>query len=422
MTTTLGKTWGLRRMADAAGRFKMVAIDQRPPIVNLIAKRRNVAVDAVTFADIVAVKRLLARVLAPHASAPLVDPNFGYPAAADLLLPSRGLIMTLEDHRFVETPRGRRSATIADWTVAKIRRLGADGVKVLAWYRPDADAATLAHQHALVEAISRACVDEDIPFIFELLVYPFPGDASHTTGYVEDPANHPQRVVDSVRAFADPRFGIDLFKLESALPAAALPPCDDTLASRAAQAWFDQVAAEITTPWVMSSAGASMADFENVLRYAYRAGANGFLAGRAIWWEALSAFPDFDACAAALAASSVPYLARLSALTDAHATQWAPIIAILVRSPSKANSRDSEPRREFRRVGTQSSPTSRRVTSALPPASQPTARARPRARPDVWCPTWRRVRRATPARAPTVRDRGSLPSHSVPHQMAPPTS
>lgn len=321
---TFGKTWGLRRMADAAGRFKMVAIDQRPPIVNLIAARRGIDAGTVTFADIVAVKRLLARVLAPHASALLVDPNYGYPAAADLLLPSRGLIMTLEDHRFVETPRGRHSAAIADWTVATIRRLGADGVKVLAWYRPDADAATLAHQHAFVEGIGRACAVEDIPFVFELLVYPFPGEASHTTGYVEDPGKHPQRVVDSVRAFADPRFGVDLFKLESPLPAATLPPCGDSAPSRVAQAWFDQLGAAIATPWVMLSAGASMADFANVLRYAYRAGAHGFLAGRAIWWDALAAFPDLDACEAALTSAGVPYFEQLSALTDVDAARWVP--------------------------------------------------------------------------------------------------
>jgi tagatose 1,6-diphosphate aldolase len=335
MTASFGKAWGLRRMADAAGHFKMVAVDQRPPIVNLIAAKRGIAADAVTFADIVAVKRLLACALAPHASAMLVDPNYGYPAAADLLLPSRGLIMTLEDHRFVETAHGRHSATIADWTVAKIRRLGADGVKVLAWYRPDADAATLAHQQAFVEGIGRACATEDIPFVFELLVYPFPGEASHTTGYVEDPGKHPQRVVDSVRAFADPRFGVDLFKLESPLPAAALPPCGDSAGSRVAQAWFDQLGAAVNTPWVMLSAGASMADFANVLRYAYRAGAHGFLAGRAIWWDALAAFPDLAACESALASSGVPYFAQLCALTDAHAARWAPDLHTLAAYASE---------------------------------------------------------------------------------------
>lgn len=32
MQLTPGKLWGLRRMADEAGIFKMTAVDQRPPI------------------------------------------------------------------------------------------------------------------------------------------------------------------------------------------------------------------------------------------------------------------------------------------------------------------------------------------------------------------------------------------------------
>ena len=38
MQLTPGKLWGLRRMADARGIFKMTAVDQRPPIKNPIAK------------------------------------------------------------------------------------------------------------------------------------------------------------------------------------------------------------------------------------------------------------------------------------------------------------------------------------------------------------------------------------------------
>jgi tagatose 1,6-diphosphate aldolase len=37
----LGKQWGLRRMANAQGHFTMVALDQRPPIINLIAAKRG---------------------------------------------------------------------------------------------------------------------------------------------------------------------------------------------------------------------------------------------------------------------------------------------------------------------------------------------------------------------------------------------
>ena len=39
-----GKLWGLRRLADANGRWKMVAVDQRPPLMKTIAARRGAMV------------------------------------------------------------------------------------------------------------------------------------------------------------------------------------------------------------------------------------------------------------------------------------------------------------------------------------------------------------------------------------------
>lgn len=321
---TPGKRWGLRRLANADGFFSMVAIDQRPPIEHLVAKARGIPRDQVAFADIALSKRWLAQGLAPHAGALLVDPNYAYPAVADLLQPQRGLLLTLEDHRFEDTPRGRKSRSIADWSVAKIRRLGADAVKVLAWYRPDASDEVLEHQHRYVREVGRQCREEDIAFIFELLTYPFPQGPDSLRDYVEDPAKAPQRVVDSVKAFAGPEYGVDLFKLESPIPAPAVP--EPAAADGAAtQAWFDAMGAACAgTPWVMLSAGASMADFERVLGYALRAGASGFLAGRAVWSEAMSHFPDEAAVAAALRRDAVPYLERLAALTAREGRAWQP--------------------------------------------------------------------------------------------------
>ena len=63
MEISAGKLWGLRRLADDAGRFKMTAIDQRPPIINLVKERRGSARRRI--ADVVAVKRALAEALAP---------------------------------------------------------------------------------------------------------------------------------------------------------------------------------------------------------------------------------------------------------------------------------------------------------------------------------------------------------------------
>jgi len=42
MQLTPGKLWGLRRMADESGIFKMTAVDQRPPIKGPIAKYHGV--------------------------------------------------------------------------------------------------------------------------------------------------------------------------------------------------------------------------------------------------------------------------------------------------------------------------------------------------------------------------------------------
>ena len=320
---TLGKRWGLRRLADARGHFLMLATDQRPPIVHLIARLRGCAPEAVTFAEVAAVKRLLVEELAPHASATLADPNYSYAVAIDALPAGAGLILTLEEHRFGESPQGRRSASIPGWSVDRIKRVGADGVKVLAWYRPDAAPEVVAHQQAYVRQVGRDCAACDIPFVLELLVYPFARTSGQGADDAEDPTRHPSMVIDSVREFARPEYGVDLLKLESPVPAVALPAEDDAAGNARVQALFDELGrAAGGLPWVMLSAGAEKPQFRRVLRFAYRAGANGFLAGRAIWADAMAGFPDLDACRAALRASGVPYMRDLAALTAAEARPW----------------------------------------------------------------------------------------------------
>jgi tagatose-1,6-bisphosphate aldolase len=55
----------MRRMADAAGHFITVALDQRPPIAQLLAARLGITPSQVRFADMMAAKRLVVEVLAP---------------------------------------------------------------------------------------------------------------------------------------------------------------------------------------------------------------------------------------------------------------------------------------------------------------------------------------------------------------------
>jgi tagatose 1,6-diphosphate aldolase len=324
---TIGKNRGLARLADADGHFRMVALDQRPPLFEAIAQAKGITRDQVAYADVTAAKRLLVEALAPHCSSMLFDPNFAVPAAIDLLPPRCGLIVTLEEHRVEETPGGRKSRAIADWSVEKIRAIGGDAVKVLVWYRPDADAAVNAHQKDFVRSIGEDCAHHDIPYVLELLVYPFLGSANHTADYVESPGKLPKLVIESVREFARPEYGVDLLKLESPLAANALPPRDGGAAAREAQCEFDaigDICAGRRIPWVLLSGGAAPEKFERVLDYAYAAGAGGFLAGRTIWLEAIRKhFPNRAAVAASLRGDGVGVLKGLNLLTKAKARAWA---------------------------------------------------------------------------------------------------
>ena len=170
---SLGKQRGLRRMQTPQNHFAMIALDQRPPIANLIASKRGVPVAQVSFKDMIDFKHLIVDSLGQYASAMLLDPNYAFPAAIDKISANTGLILTLEDHRFKETFGGRLSHSIENWSVEKIKRAGADAVKALVWYRPDADPEVISHQRNYVETIARECHHFDIAFVLELLVYPF---------------------------------------------------------------------------------------------------------------------------------------------------------------------------------------------------------------------------------------------------------
>lgn len=318
MDLTAGKLRGLRRLATRSARFAILGADQRPPIFNLVQTARGT--NRVEDEDVRAIKQAIVRTLAERASAVQLDPVWGYPACIDLVRGQQGLSLTLEDHVFRETMAGRVSAKVAHWSVTKIKRVGADGVTVLLWYRPDGDPSVCRHQEEFVARVGSACVKNDICFVLEPLVYPLASDA--TKPKEGDPvARHAKRVIDNVKIFSDPRFGVDMFNLESPVPAAMLPEFG-TAASREAQRWFDALGQAVHVPWVMMSAGAGMAEFLRIVQYAYHAGASGYLCGRAIWLDACRNFPDMRKIDAMLRDESAAYMNELNRLTEEKARPW----------------------------------------------------------------------------------------------------
>jgi len=315
-----GKLRGLARLADRDGRFRMVAVDQRPPLFRALASALQVAEDELAWEEVADAKALLVRELGPHAGAVLLDPVWAQPRALLDLPGDVGMLSTLEGYAFREVDGERRSQPIEDWSVAKARRSGADAIKVLAWDRPDVSEATRRHQDAFVREAADACRRYDLPFVLELLDYPLPGEDVNDPVWIRAKA---ERVLGSLRHFADPSFGVDLFKLElpfdphrvrevaaGALDGVSREPVLDLDEARTLLAEID---AASPVPWVLLSAGVGPRAFEFGVELAVGAGASGFLAGRALWLSALDAWPDRDAVAVSLRTRSLPLMRRLGA-------------------------------------------------------------------------------------------------------------
>src|SRR6202051_4926540 len=78
MKPTPGKLAGLKAVSDARGVIDAAAMDQRGSLQKALAKERGPAADA---HDLEVFKEMVTDVLTQHASAILLDPEFGLPAS-----------------------------------------------------------------------------------------------------------------------------------------------------------------------------------------------------------------------------------------------------------------------------------------------------------------------------------------------------
>ena len=308
----LGKLIHLNKLCTDKAHFQMLAVDQRPPIFNIIS---NAMGREHKYEEVVECKKLITSSLSEHATAILMDPNF---SLSNVLQhnKSKGLVITLEEHSFNETDRGRFSENIQDWSVEKIKKIGGDAVKVLAWYRPDADAESIEHQKKYVKKIGEECEKYSIPFLLELLVYPFKDDENHTTEYQEQKQKKTQHVIDSVKEFAKDEYKVDIFKLESPVDSSMLA---GDITNETEKAFSDLAEATNDKPWVVLSSGMDKDSFYKCLELAYINGASGYLAGRTIWLDAFKNYPNIEKVEEGLKNASVSYVKKLNELTARNA-------------------------------------------------------------------------------------------------------
>ncbi len=288
-------------------RFGTLAIDQRPPLMHLVAKALGKDPEDVA-SEVRELKGLLAETLAKSVTGILIDPHYAFPAAMPTLPRETGLMLTLEHHRFETVAGGwRKSALIPGWSVEQAVRMGADGLKLLAWHRPDAPPEVVEHQLEFVRRVGEECKKADRLFIFEVLPYPLPG---------EDEAAYHAKLrelsLEIAAAFADPGFHVDLYKL-------AIPGSASLVKEWGGQGYsLDDLEADmreysrLPAPWLLLSGGLNADQFAQVFERAASAGARGYLAGRAIWQHPLRYYPDLAATRAALLEEGREALDRLN--------------------------------------------------------------------------------------------------------------
>jgi tagatose 1,6-diphosphate aldolase len=294
-----GKLRNLLTLGDETGRLKMMAIDQR---MSLERSLQSILGRPGKYEEVVRVKRAITGALAPYATAVLIDVEFGYPQCVLELPGNVGLLLAYERPGFDASGPGgreRRSALIEGWSVEKARRAGANAIKLLLFYHPEASPETNDYQKALARQVGEECARFELPFLLELLGYPLEEPAQDSPEYAR---RKPEIVIESAREFSKPEYGVDILKVEfpaelkycyefsrKLFDAAEREPVYDLSEVRTHCRALDAASA---VPWVILSAGVGIDEFLVNMQLAAEAGASGFLCGRAIWQGALPLLRD----------------------------------------------------------------------------------------------------------------------------------
>jgi tagatose-1,6-bisphosphate aldolase len=276
LVPSLGKLRRLQRISDTDGFIRVAAIDHPENYLALF----DPDIAAVGTDEVVESKLELIAAMAPESTAVLVDPvwSFGQAVLSATVPPYVGMISGLELLAYSPSGFGTETVLREGWTVETLGRLGADAAKLVVFHRSEREDVT-ASQHELVRGLVADCARHQVPLVVEPLWYPLEDET------LEDPETREARVesiLGSAAAFAG--LGADIIKIE-------FPGYLDTDQDRkrAAEACA-RLDASVDVPWVLLSSSATYEQFREQVRIAAVAGACGFMAGRAIWGDAVGRF------------------------------------------------------------------------------------------------------------------------------------
>jgi tagatose 1,6-diphosphate aldolase len=293
MQLSEGKIKHLNALSNKNGVIAAAAMDQRGSLRKAIASAKGASEKEITKDMMEEFKVAVAKVLTPHASAILLDPEFGLPAAK-ARANNAGLLLAYEESGYDNTKPGRLPDLLPHLSVKRIKDMGADAVKILIYYTPFDTADVNDIKHAFVERIGAECEYHQVPFFLEFVGYdPKGGDEK---GF-EFAKAKPEVVMKSMEEFGKPKYNVDVLKVEVPVNAEFVEGSSVfkgkvAYSRKEALDYYRQASAIAQKPFIYLSAGVSNPQFVESLNMAAEAGTDysGVLCGRATWKDGVPVY------------------------------------------------------------------------------------------------------------------------------------
>ena len=293
MKVSPGKLAHMAKLSNSAGIIAAAAMDQRGSLQKSLAKAKGVADKDITYDMMSEFKTAVVRVLTPHASAILLDTEFGLEAAA-ARASNAGLLLAYEKTGYDNMIEGRLPDLLPELSAKRIQDHGANAVKVLIYYTPFEKVEINDHKHAFIERIGSECEDMQIPFFLEFVGYDPQGKDEKGFEYAK---SKPEVVIGSMQEFTKPQYKVDVLKVEVPVNAefvegSAVFKGQAAYTRSEALAYYRKAADVTTRPFIYLSAGVSNDQFTESLHMAAEAGTaySGVLCGRATWKEGIPVY------------------------------------------------------------------------------------------------------------------------------------
>jgi len=288
-----GKLKHMKALSNEHGVIAAAAMDQRGSLSKSIASAKGVPQSAVSDEMMSEFKIAVTRILTPHASAILLDPEFGLPAAK-ARSSNAGLLLAYEKSGYDNTQPGRLPDLLPHVSAKRIKDWGGDAVKILIYYTPFDEPEVNDIKHAFVERIGAECEHLQIPFFLEFVGYDPKGGDEKGPEYAKI---KPEVVRRTMEEFTKEHYHVDVLKVEVPVNAnyvegSAVYRGPKVYSMAEALDHFRRCAHVATKPFIYLSAGVSNDQFTESLRMAADAGTgfSGVLCGRATWKDGIPVY------------------------------------------------------------------------------------------------------------------------------------